>query len=56
MKLRHDVIRHMLKDEIIAIDYVKSKLNSTDSLTKSVGRRLIFQTSIEMGLRPIDSQ
>ncbi|WMV42355.1 hypothetical protein MTR67_035740 [Solanum verrucosum] len=55
MKLRHDVIKQLLKDGIIAIDYVKSKLNSADSLTKFMGRKLILQTSIKMDLRPIDS-
>ncbi|KAF3667319.1 putative anthocyanidin 3-O-glucosyltransferase 2-like [Capsicum annuum] len=53
MKLRHDVIKQLLRDGIISIDFVKSELNSADSLTKSVGRKLIPQTSKEMGLRPI---
>ena len=41
-ELRHDVVEQLLKDVIIAIDYVKSELNSIDSLTKSVGRKLIL--------------
>ena len=56
MKLRHDVVKQLSKDRVIAIDYVKSEFNSIDSLTKPMGRKLILQTSIEMGFRPIDSQ
>ena len=56
MKLRHNVVNQLLKDGVIAIDYVKSKLILADSLTKSVGRKLILQTSIERSLRPINSQ
>ena len=53
MELRHNVVKQLLRDEIIFIDYVKSELNLTDSLTKPVGRKLILQTSKEMGLKPI---
>lgn len=52
MKLRRDVVK-LLEDEIISIDYVKSEMNSANSLTKLMGRKLILQTSKEMGLRPI---
>ncbi|KAF3638194.1 putative pre-mRNA-processing factor 6-like [Capsicum annuum] len=34
MKLRHNIVKQLLRDEIIFIDYVKSELNSADSLTK----------------------
>ncbi|XP_055804392.1 uncharacterized protein LOC129873336 [Solanum dulcamara] len=51
MKLRHDVVKQLLRDGIISIDYVTSELNSADSLTKPVERKLILQTSKEMGLR-----
>ncbi|XP_071905928.1 uncharacterized protein [Coffea arabica] len=52
MKLRHDVVKQLLRDEIISIDFVKSELNLADPLTKPVGRKLILQTTREMGLRP----
>ena len=53
MKLRHDVIKQLLRDEIIFINYVKLELNLIDSLTKPMERKLILQTSKEMGLSPI---
>ncbi|XP_075108911.1 uncharacterized protein LOC142180744 [Nicotiana tabacum] len=42
MKLRYDVIKQLLRDGIISIDYVKSEINLTDPLTKPVGRKLIL--------------
>lgn len=43
MKLRHDVVKHLLRDGIITIDYMKLELNLSNSLTKPVERKLIFQ-------------
>ena len=51
--LRHEVVKHMLKDGIIFIDYVKSEVNLVDLLTKPLGRKLILETSSGMGLKPI---
>ncbi|XP_071900903.1 uncharacterized protein [Coffea arabica] len=56
MRLRHDVVKQLLRDGIISIDYVKSELNLADPLTKPVGRKLILQTTKEMGLRPTSCQ
>ncbi|XP_071939234.1 uncharacterized protein [Coffea arabica] len=56
MRLRHDVVKQLLRDGIISIDYVKSELNLADPLTKPVGRKLILQTIKEMGLRPTSCQ
>ncbi|XP_071928133.1 uncharacterized protein [Coffea arabica] len=52
MRLRHDVVKQLLRDGIISIDFVKSELNLADPLTKPVGRKLILQTTREMGLGP----
>ena len=43
----------MLKDGIISIDYVKSEINLADPLTKPLGRKMISETSREMGLIPV---
>ena len=42
IRLRHEVIKQLLKDKIISIDYVKSKVNLADPLTKPLGRKQIF--------------
>ena len=51
--LRHKVVKQLLKDEIISIDYVKSKVNLANPLTKPLGRKLILETSSGMRLNPI---
>ena len=35
--LRHEVVKQLLEDEIISIDYVKSEMNLYDPLTKPLG-------------------
>ena len=56
MKLRHDVVKQLLKDGIISNEYVKSRVKLADPLTILVGRKLVLQTSREMELRPTSSQ
>ena len=48
--LRHDVVKQLLKDEVISIDYVKSEMNLTNFLTKPLGRMMILETSRGMRL------
>ena len=42
IRLRHEVVKQLLKDEIISTDYVKSEVNLVDPLTKPLGRKLIL--------------
>ena len=53
IRLRHEVVKQLLKDGIISIDYVKSEVNLADPLTKPLRRKLILETSSGMGLKPI---
>ena len=53
IRLRHVVMKHLLKDGIISIDYVKLEVNLADPLTKPLGRKLILKASSGMGLKPI---
>ena len=48
--LRHKVVKQLLKEEIIFIDYVKSEVNLANPLTKPSRRKLIFKTSSGMRL------
>jgi hypothetical protein len=43
----------MLKNGIISIDYVKSKENIADPLTKGIPKEQVKYTSRGMGLKPI---
>ena len=53
IRLRHEVVKQVLKDEIIFIDYVKLEVNLVDPLIKPLEMKLILETSSEMGLKPI---
>lgn len=48
------MVKKLLKDGTISIDYVKLEINLADPLTKPLGMKLIFQTSKGMGLKPIE--
>ena len=51
IRLRNEVVKQLLKDEIISIDYVKLEVNLADLLTKPLGRKLILETLSGMGLK-----
>ncbi|PHT27394.1 hypothetical protein CQW23_33004 [Capsicum baccatum] len=53
---RYNTIRELLFSGIITIDYVKSKDNVSDPLTKGLHREGVERTSKGMGLRPRTSQ
>jgi hypothetical protein len=53
IRRRHSTIKQLLKDGIISLDYVKSKENIADPLTKGLPREQIKYASRGMGLMPI---
>ena len=48
------LLRQLLSSGIITIDYVKSKDNIADPLTKGLTREMVAKTSRVMGLRPLN--
>jgi hypothetical protein len=53
MRLSHEVMKQLLRDGIIFIDFVRLEMKLADSLTKCLGIKLILGTSRGMGLKPI---
>ena len=53
IRRRHNTIRQLLSTGIITIDYVKSKDNIADPLTKGLNRELVEKSSRGMGLKPM---
>lgn len=45
-------MKQLLRDGVISLDYIKSERNLADPLTKGLSRRLVADTSREMGLKP----
>ncbi|GJR20920.1 retrovirus-related pol polyprotein from transposon TNT 1-94 [Tanacetum coccineum] len=50
---RHNSIRQLLSTGVISIDYVKSKDNIADPLTKGLSRELVSKSSKGIGLKPL---
>ena len=50
---RHNTIRQLLSIVVISVDYVKSKDNITDPLTKELNRELVEKSSKGIRLNPI---
>ena len=50
---RHNIIKQLLSNGVIAIDYVKSKDNIADPLTKGLNRELVDKSLSGMGLKSI---
>ena len=53
IQLRRNLVKQLLKSEMIFIDYVKSERDLPDPLTKSLGRKLVLETSRGMRLKPL---
>jgi len=51
--IRHSVVKQLLKFGVIPLQYVRSKKNLADPLTKGLTRRLVLQTSRGMELKPM---
>ena len=52
IRRRHNTVRQLLSNGIISIDYVKSKDNIADPLTKGLTREQVEKSSRGMGLKP----
>lgn len=52
IRVRHGIVKQLLKDGVIALDFVRSERNIADPLTKGLSKRLVLDTSKEMGLKP----
>ena len=45
IRLRHNIMWQLLKTRVISLDFVRSRLNLVDPLTKPLNRKLMEQTS-----------
>ena len=50
------MVKQLLKDGTISIDYVKSEGNLADPLTKSLRRNMILERSRGMSLKPLENK
>ncbi|KAL0408253.1 UNVERIFIED_CONTAM: hypothetical protein Sradi_1759700 [Sesamum radiatum] len=55
IRIRHGVIKELLKNGIIFLNYVRFERNLADPHTKKgPTRRIIFESSRAIGLKPLD--
>ena len=53
IRRRHNTIKQLLSNGVITIDFVKSKDNIADLLTKGLSREQVVVTTRGIGLKPI---
>ena len=56
IRRRHNTIRQLLLTGVISIDYVKSKDNIADPLTKGLKRELVEKSLKGMRLKPVKEE
>ncbi|KAA0053505.1 ty1-copia retrotransposon protein [Cucumis melo var. makuwa] len=50
--LRHAVVKQLLKEGTISLEFVRTEKNLADPLTKGLTRKMVLDSSVNMGLKP----
>ena len=53
IRLRHAIVRDLIRKNVISLEYVKSERNIADPLTKGLCRKMVLESAQGMGLKPI---
>ena len=53
IRRRHNTVRQLLSNDILTIEYIRSKENIADPLTKGLTREQVSKSSRGMGLKPM---
>nr|GEV18609.1 zinc finger, CCHC-type [Tanacetum cinerariifolium] len=53
--VRHSMVRELIRNVVISIEFVRTQHNSADHLTKGLARDLVYKSVIGMGLKPFRS-
>ena len=52
IRLRHNIVRQLIGNDVMSLDFVRSKRNLADPLTKPLVRRLVSEIFRGIGLIP----
>ncbi|KAL0546135.1 hypothetical protein IC582_016041 [Cucumis melo] len=52
IRLRHAVVKQLLKEGTISLEFVRFKKNLANPLTKGLTRKVVLDFSVNMGLKP----
>ena len=50
--LRHGAVKQLLKEGTISLEFVRFEKNLADPLTKGLTRKVVLDSSVNMGLKP----
>jgi len=51
--IRHNLVKELLKNGVISLEFVRSERNLVNPLTKGLTRKLVLVTSREIGFKPL---
>jgi len=54
IRIRHGVVKKLLKHGVISLEYVRSNKNLVDPITKGLPRRVVIESSRGMGLKHME--
>ncbi|GKA62780.1 retrovirus-related pol polyprotein from transposon TNT 1-94 [Tanacetum coccineum] len=54
IRIRHGIVKQLLKNGVICLDYVRSENNLADPFTKGLPRKVVLESSRGMGLKPMN--
>ena len=52
IRLRHNIVRGLISNGVISIEFVRSEKNLADPLTKGLNKKVVQEASRGMGLLP----
>lgn len=53
IRIRHEAVRHLILNGVLTMEYIRSERNLADPLTKGLNRKMVLESSMGMGLKPI---
>ncbi|XP_056694811.1 uncharacterized protein [Spinacia oleracea] len=53
IRVRHAIVRDLIRNNVISLEYVKSERNIADPLTKGLCKKMVYESAQGMGLKPI---
>ena len=54
IRVRHAIVRDLIRNNVISLEYVKSERNIADPLTKGLCKKMVHESAQGMGLKPIE--
>lgn len=56
IRLKHVIVREILGDGVISLDFIRSEKNLTDPFTKALNKRLMEEISASIGMKTFNRE